>query len=368
MRSAFFLDAGATLRYELLLDSNRSQGLTMTRVRSFAVIAIVLGLGLADTGHGMESADLSVSSTATPNPVNAGGTLVYSIQITNHGPALATGVTLQDTLSPGVIFASSSSSQGACAGTTIVRCDLGAVAAGTSATVTINVTPVTPSVIENTAQAWAVEPGANPAQSVTRIWTSVLAAQQALLTITIGGTGMGQVSGWPAGTSCQAACVTAFPSGTQVTLTAAAAPGSVFAGWSGDCEGTSVCALSLSEARTVIATFNTPQPAPLLVIAVTGTGTGTVSSWPMGIDCQRSCSSSYLSGTLVSLTAVAQTGSQFAGWLGPCTGTAATCTLTLTNPQLVTATFNILPGANILPTPPSANLPPTPWVPFKTAP
>jgi uncharacterized repeat protein (TIGR02543 family) len=45
----------------------------------------------------------------------------------------------------------------------------------------------------------------------------------------------------------------------------------------------------------------------------------------------------------VTLTAAAAGGSAFAGWSGACTGTAATCTVTMTANRAVTATFNTVP-------------------------
>jgi hypothetical protein len=64
----------------------------------------------------------------------------------------------------------------------------------------------------------------------------------------------------PAGLSCPAACSAAFDAGTNVTLTAAAASGSTFAGWSGEgCSGTGPCTVSMTQARSVTATFNIQQ-------------------------------------------------------------------------------------------------------------
>jgi hypothetical protein len=65
------------------------------------------------------------------------------------------------------------------------------------------------------------------------------------------------VTSSPAGISCGSDCSESYTSGTSVTLTAAAAGGSTFAGWSGACSGTGTCVLSMTAARSVTATFNT---------------------------------------------------------------------------------------------------------------
>jgi hypothetical protein len=75
------------------------------------------------------------------------------------------------------------------------------------------------------------------------------------LTVTRAGTGSGTVTSSPAGINCGAACTASFPMGTSVTVTAAAAPGSVFSGWTGACTGTLACTVPMSEAATVGAQF-----------------------------------------------------------------------------------------------------------------
>src|SRR5438128_9161738 len=157
------------------------------------------------------------------------------------------------------------------------------------------------------------------------------------LTVQSSGTGSGVVTSTPAGISCGNTCSSSFSQGSQVTLNAVADPGSVFAGWSGPCSGTAACTLTVTANQTVMATFNITSQ---LTVQSSGIGTGVVTSTPAGISCGNTCSSSFTQGSQVTLNAVADPGSVFAGWSGPCSGTAA-CTLTVTANQTVMATFNI---------------------------
>src|SRR5262249_59912690 len=100
--------------------------------------------------------------------------------------------------------------------------------------------------------------------------------------------------------------------GPAVTLTATPAAGAVFAGWSGGgCSGTSPCAVTLTAATTVTATF-TLQPVPLTVTPA-GTGSGTVTSSPAGINCGAICTASFASGAAGTLTATPDAGPRTAG-------------------------------------------------------
>jgi hypothetical protein len=94
------------------------------------------------------------------------------------------------------------------------------------------------------------------------------AATGTVYTLTISKQGNGTVTSNPAGISCGSTCSSSFNSGQSVTLTASAALGSTFAGWSGACSGTGTCTVSMTEARSVTATFNKQNqghtPLPLL--------------------------------------------------------------------------------------------------------
>ncbi|MBL0225105.1 MAG: hypothetical protein IPQ16_05860 [Geobacteraceae bacterium] len=89
----------------------------------------------------------------------------------------------------------------------------------------------------------------------------------------------------------------------------------------------------------VLLRYTIPSPEMLLTITKSGTGTGTVNSSPAGIDCGTTCSSSFTTGSQVTLTAVADTRSAFSGWSGEgCSGTG-TCIVTMDTDKIVTATF-----------------------------
>ena len=170
--------------------------------------------------------------------------------------------------------------------------------------------------------------------------TATFNVQQFTLTVGKGGTGTGTVTSAPAGIDCGATCAASYNSGTAVTLTASAASGSTFAGWSGGaCSGTGTCTVTPTAATTVTATFNVQQFT--LTVGKSGAGAGAVTSAPVGVDCGATCAASYNSGTGVTLTATPSAGSTFDGWSGGgCSGTG-TCTVTLTAATTVTATFNI---------------------------
>lgn len=85
-------------------------------------------------------ADLRIAKTDSVDPAIAGGTMAYTLTVTNDGPSGATNVVLTDVLPTGLTFASATASQGSvnhAAGT--VTANLGNLANGASATVTINV-------------------------------------------------------------------------------------------------------------------------------------------------------------------------------------------------------------------------------------
>jgi hypothetical protein len=155
--------------------------------------------------------------------------------------------------------------------------------------------------------------------------------------LTVTRVGPGTVSSNPSGINCGSKCSQTYKRGTAVTLTAKAAAGSVFTGWSGACTGTSSkCHLSMTAARATTATFVAVKP---LTVTVAGSGRGRVKSSPAGISCSSGkCVHPFPAATVVTLTATAKSGSTFTGWAGACTG-AGNCIVTMSAAKKVKATF-----------------------------
>lgn len=193
--------------------------------------------------------------------------------------------------------------------------------------VTVTATPASGSAVagwsgggcSGTATTCQVTMTANQAVLVT--FNSTLVYNLAVNTL---GSGTGTVAVNPVATT--------YLPGASVILTASAASGTVFAGWSGACTGTALtCTITMNANKVVGATFNTIA-SYTLTRTTQGTGTGTISASPDA--------ASYLDGTTVTLTAAAASGSTFTGWSGAgCSGTASTCTVTMNANQAVAGTF-----------------------------
>jgi hypothetical protein len=126
--------------------------------------------------------------------------------------------------------------------------------------------------------------GATPARSrlavapdgaVTAVWAQFAAGFSRIqaastapttypLAVQLTGEGKGSVTSSPSGIDCGSSCQALFNLGTKVTLSATAASGSTFTGWAGaGCSGTGGCEVTMSEARSVTATFASTPPSPL---------------------------------------------------------------------------------------------------------
>jgi YVTN family beta-propeller protein len=95
------------------------------------------------------------------------------------------------------------------------------------------------------------------AKSVTATFTAAPPPPPAqfTLTTTTNGTGSGSITANPASATGK------YNAGTDVSLAAAAAAGSKFAGWSGACTGTGACSVTMNAAKSVTASFTVPPPS-----------------------------------------------------------------------------------------------------------
>jgi hypothetical protein len=184
-----------------------------------------------------------------------------------------------------------------------------------------------------------------------------------LLTVAMAGNGEGVVTSTPEPIGCQLSqeggyqgseagpfitgtCTARFPRGTVVTLTQEAGEGSTFGGWEGACTGAATCTVTLTDDRTVTASFGRAAGTFRLTVEanVANTGSGTVFSGQQEISCTitqqtaGTCSADFLRGTEVTLTPVAGAQSSFDGWGGACSGFQS-CTVTLNEDLTVSARF-----------------------------
>ncbi|MCI0663511.1 MAG: FG-GAP-like repeat-containing protein, partial [Acidobacteria bacterium] len=122
---------------------------------------------------GVFTADLAVNLTGTPNPVMKNNQHTYSLIVTNNGPDPAINVRVIDTLPGGVSLISAITSQGNCSGTSEIICELGDLAVGSSAEITIIVSPSNIGTITNRASVTSISFDANPVNNSTTLETSV---------------------------------------------------------------------------------------------------------------------------------------------------------------------------------------------------
>ncbi|MBF0317243.1 MAG: VCBS repeat-containing protein [Nitrospirae bacterium] len=129
-----------------------------------------------------------------------------------------------------------------------------------------------------------------------------------------------------------------YESTDLITLVPSPDQNAYFAGWGGDCSGSS-CTLTMSGAKSVEARF---EPMAKLNLTKAGNGGGSVTPSTGTITWGTKTGTGYYTpGTSLTLTAAANSGSIFSGWSNDCSGSASTCTLSMLADRTVTATFNL---------------------------
>lgn len=179
------------------------------------------------------SADLSVTATATPNPVGAGNQVTFSYKITNNGPESTTGVTFTSVLpTSGATFTSATASPGNCTSPTgtppTVTCALGFLAKSSTAngTVTIIMTPTGAGTLGSsgtvgvaTGNSTDPNPGNNSASATTTVADySVSVDQPSSVSVTAGQTASYTIRVTPNAAfpnSISLACASGLPTGAK---------------------------------------------------------------------------------------------------------------------------------------------------------
>jgi List-Bact-rpt repeat protein len=177
----------------------------------------------------------------------------------------------------------------------------------------------------------------------------VRAAEARTVTVRLAGDGTGEVTS-AAGIDCPGACRTSVARGTRIRLVPIPLGDSTFAGWSGGgCDGTDPCALTVDGPVTIVGRFAAAPPGDVaLTVIPRGEGSGTVTSDRPGISCPQACARTFPRGTQVTLSQAPDEGSDFAAWSGGgCSGDKE-CTVTLSEPREVTATFDLEPAVDFL--------------------
>jgi uncharacterized repeat protein (TIGR01451 family) len=129
-------------------------------------------------------ADLGVTLSDAPDPVDVGAHLVYSAKVSNAGPDGATGVLLTDHLPASVSFLSASAGCVFDDGSDTVTCDMGSIGSGANASVSITVQAGTAGTTNNTVAISSNATDGNPANDHATVSTDVNSVPGADLNVT----------------------------------------------------------------------------------------------------------------------------------------------------------------------------------------
>ena len=347
-------------------------------------------------GFGAFLPGLQVAASA-PQSANAGSNVTYTVNYQNRGTGTAANTTVTFNLPANVSFQSVSAPGATCttpavgATTGQVVCNVGSLnpnAAG-SFTLTVQIAATATGKISAgnyTIRADGVTPLIGPLVE-TAITTAVSYADlSATLVDSVAAVGWGQAysftftvanagpvaannapvswsmpaqlasASWTCTGSGTGTCGSAsgvgsiaspvsLPSGTSVTFSVS---GTLIAGSS---SGSMINLVTITAPAGITDNNSTNNQAidtnaigalRTITFAKSGTGTGRVVTSPAAVDCVAGCataSTSFIDGTVVSVTATASSGHSFSGWSGLCTGAANPCSFTVSGNGTLTAGF-----------------------------
>ncbi len=262
-------------------------------------------------------ADISVEKTTDNLAPLVGETFHFTVTATNLGPDDATGLEVTDALPAGLTLISSTASQGTYASGTGIW-DIGSLANGDTATLTLTVKGTTSGTVTNTAAVSALNESdpeaANDSDSV-----SVAIGEETAYTLTI-------VAG-AGGTTSPAPGTYTYAPGTVVSIQALPAAGYRFGNWSGDASGSAnPVAITMNGNKSVTANF--VRRYTLTITAGTG---GTTSPAPGTY--------TYDEGASVTIRAIPAAGYRFGSWSGDASGSGDSVAITMNRNKAVSASF-----------------------------
>jgi uncharacterized repeat protein (TIGR01451 family) len=322
-----------------------------------------------------------VKFASTGNAGN-GDPITYTVQVSNPGAAFTADVT--DPVPAGTSFAGTGTCTPACSfGAGTVTWSEATIQPGTNTfTFDVAITATGGATVTNVASVDATSPNLAPIASNsvdTEVGPSLelvklgdktgLVAKDDVITYTLVVANESQVA------ASGATVTDPLPSGTTYVAGSCTTPDGTTCGFSsgdvtwslGGVGGNASVFLSfqlkvgvgttqVSNVAEVAAT-NSPTPVESNYVdngitmypltATIGVGQGTVTTNTGGISCTDvggTCSASYGSGTIVTLTAAGRNGQQFTGWSGDCSGSSPSCQVTMGQAHNVTASFATPPA------------------------
>jgi uncharacterized repeat protein (TIGR01451 family) len=275
----------------------------------------------------------TVTDNSVPQQINctdAGGQGTTGTCNTTY--ASGKTVTLTETPSPGSVFAAWGGTIG----------DTQCPATSTTCVVTVNQNEQITAMFTNGTGNFTLNVGPGTGSTGGGTVTGSIGGTGTIIDCVLNGTGT------PTGT-----CSQSILSGSIDILTAEPNDTSNFAGWTGNCIvfNTIKCAVQMGSNQTIGAIFTAQQNA--FTVMISGLGSLTSTSNPTvasEINCANPqppsvCSTNFVSGTQVTLTATPATGYSFTNWTaGPCNGAPTNpCVFTVSTstPATATASFTV---------------------------
>ncbi len=286
-------------------------------------------------GSGKKFSGWSGAVTGTNNPINVTMTAAKSVTATFTDIPVGPTVTLTTNVSP--------------AGSGSITVDPPGTSFSSNAVVTLTAVPASGKIFvrwtgASTATTNPISLTLSGNKSITAVFTNA-PKYYVLSTNVTPGSNAGTI------TASIAPTTNGYAAGKIVTLTATPKAGFKFVKWSGASAAlTAKISLTMNTNKSVMAVF-TNIPRFLLNVTLSPTNAGTVMKSPSTVS-----SNDYYSGTVVSLTPVANTGYKFVKWTGALTGAIVPGKVTMNANKSVTAVFTTVPTFVLTPSvnPPGA--------------